>query len=637
MYLKALCLLLITLIILGAISVPENRVNHPSRAIGSLSQTSHSALASNSSAVADGPTQAVAIPTISGPPDAVEASYVVTSEEHVMVVAPSSTGPDFNITANPSVLSLTAGSLGNSTITVMSQNGFGDNVTLNVMTNSTSLGCTLNPLLITGGSGSSTLSCRGSPGGYYNATVTGTNGTLTHSTSVLFHVQDFALKAPSSVVAMVNVTRSLTVTTSPLGGFNGTVSLIATTNSTRLSCSLSPMSVSTGSGNSTLSCMGTVIGNYLATIAGTNSSLTHTIGIVFVVGDFEITLRQSQVTVFEGYSTTVQFVFASDNRFSGRINLTAVVAPPTGYTGPLPTMSPSSTFVDLAGTSTAIVSFTVIVGRDVPSSPFGIGVNATFASRSKLSNVISLIIPPVIYSISFNPTRLLLTPGVLGSSTITITSEGGLNGTITFQPSYSVQGLQCNLGSPSLTLVVNGSASTPMSCTGSVGSYNITIIGSGQRPNGQTFTQSTHTLIVVASFSLSSTPKGILVNTGQLGHAKVSFSWSNSYNGTVSFSLMPDAGLNASISPLILSGTSGSANVTTVSTASGNYTLIVEATSGSYSQRLYLFVTVLPNAVPANPFDPLVLTVIAILAMVIVAAMLLSRRRKVKKKRKSRP
>jgi len=266
--------------------------------------------------------------------------------------------------------------------------------------------------------------------------------------------------------------------------------------------------------------MGTVIGNYLATIAGTNSSLTHTIGIVFVVGDFEITLRQSQVTVFEGYSTTVQFVFASDNRFSGRINLTAVVAPPTGYTGPLPTMSPSSTFVDLAGTSTAIVSFTVIVGRDVPSSPFGIGVNATFASRSKLSNVISLIIPPVIYSISFNPTRLLLTPGVLGSSTITITSEGGLNGTITFQPSYSVQGLQCNLGSPSLTLVVNGSASTPMSCTGSVGSYNITIIGSGQRPNGQTFTQSTHTLIVVASFSLYSTPKGILVNTGQIGNAK---------------------------------------------------------------------------------------------------------------------
>src|SRR5438445_6950122 len=634
MYLKLLCLLLITLIILGAISVPENRVNHPSRAIGSLSQTSHSAVASNSSAVADGPTQAVAIPTVSGPPDAVEASYVVTSEEHVMVVAPSSTGPDFNITANPSVLSLTAGSLGNSTLTVMSQNGFGDNVTLSVMTNSTGLGCTLNPLLITGGSGSSTLSCRGSPGGYYNATVTGINATWTHSTSVLFQVQYFALNAPSSVVAMVNVTRSLTVTSSPLGGFTGTVFLIATTNSTRLSCSLSPMSVSTGSGNSTLSCMGTVIGNYLATIAGTNSSLTHTIGIVFVVGDFEITLRQSQVTVFEGYSTTVQFVFASDNRFSGRINLTAVVAPPTGYTGPLPTMSPSSTFVDLAGTSTATVSFTVIVGRDVPSSPFGIGVNTTFASRSKLSNVISLIIPPVIYSISFNPTPLLLTPGVPGSSTISITSEGGLNGTITFQPSYSVQGLQCNLGSPSLTLVVNGSASTPMSCTGSVGSYNITIIGSGLRPNGQTFTQSTHTLIVVASFSLSSTPKGILVNTDQLGHARVSISWSNSYNGTVSFALLPDAGLNASISPLTFTGTSGNANVTVVSAASGNYTLVVEATSGSYSQRLYLFVTVLPNA--ANSFDPVVLIVIAVLAMVIVAAMFLSRHRKVKKKRKSR-
>src|SRR5207253_4594679 len=80
---------------------------------------------------------------------------------------------------------------GTSSVTVAPLNGFTGTVTLVVTTNSTSLSCTLSSSTITGGSGSATLSCTDSTAANYMATVTGTSGSLSHSSSVTYHVQDF--------------------------------------------------------------------------------------------------------------------------------------------------------------------------------------------------------------------------------------------------------------------------------------------------------------------------------------------------------------------------------------------------------------------------------------------------------------
>src|SRR5207247_8979074 len=61
-------------------------------------------------------------------------------------------------------------------------------VALSVTTNSTSLSCSLSSTSISGGSGTSTLSCTSASAANYSATVTGTNGSLSHSVSVVFHV-----------------------------------------------------------------------------------------------------------------------------------------------------------------------------------------------------------------------------------------------------------------------------------------------------------------------------------------------------------------------------------------------------------------------------------------------------------------
>ncbi|HVH15543.1 MAG TPA: alkaline phosphatase family protein [Candidatus Angelobacter sp.] len=111
--------------------------------------------------------------------------------------------PNFSISANPTSVSLNAGSAGASTISVSPQNGFAGTVNLSVKTNSSNLSCSLSSTSISGGSGSSTLQCSSSVGANYLATVDGTSGSISHSATVTYHV--FAPKpiGPQYVVVIV--------------------------------------------------------------------------------------------------------------------------------------------------------------------------------------------------------------------------------------------------------------------------------------------------------------------------------------------------------------------------------------------------------------------------------------------------
>jgi len=125
--------------------------------------------------------------------------------------------------------------------------------------------------------------------GNYLATVTGTSATLSHSTIVIYHVttpapQDFTISAnPTNVALNTGVAGSSTITVSPINGFSGTVTLSVTTNSTNLACTLSASSITGGTGSSTLSCTGSLAGNYLATVTGASGSLSHSTSVTFAV------------------------------------------------------------------------------------------------------------------------------------------------------------------------------------------------------------------------------------------------------------------------------------------------------------------------------------------------------------------
>ncbi len=91
---------------------------------------------------------------------------------------------DFSIVEIPANITVSTGVAANSTIQITALNGFARIVAL--ATNSTS--CTLNPTNITG-SGNASLSCSGFTAGNHTVTISGTSGTLFHTTMILITVQ----------------------------------------------------------------------------------------------------------------------------------------------------------------------------------------------------------------------------------------------------------------------------------------------------------------------------------------------------------------------------------------------------------------------------------------------------------------
>jgi len=198
--------------------------------------------------------------------------------------------PNFAISASPTSVTTTAGVAGTSTITVSRINGFTGTVALTAtITPSSGLICTLAPSSIPGASGTSTLSCSGS-GGFYSVTVTGTSGSLSHSTAVSYAVQDFGVSAsPSSISVLQTTTNSSIVTAFSLGGFSGTVGLTVVASDPGLTVSLSPTMVtvpSMGSSTSllTVTASATIVpGNYTVTVTGTSGSLSHSTTVTVTV------------------------------------------------------------------------------------------------------------------------------------------------------------------------------------------------------------------------------------------------------------------------------------------------------------------------------------------------------------------
>jgi hypothetical protein len=102
-------------------------------------------------------------------------------------IVPTTATPDFTISATPTSQTVTAGGSTTYTASVSPQGGFTGTVSLSVSGLPSAATGTLNPTSISGGSGRSTLSvttASTTPTGSYTLTITGNNGSLTHSATV---------------------------------------------------------------------------------------------------------------------------------------------------------------------------------------------------------------------------------------------------------------------------------------------------------------------------------------------------------------------------------------------------------------------------------------------------------------------
>ena len=240
----------------------------------------------------------------------------------------SGSTPDFSISTTTNSQTVVQGGSTSYTANIGAANGFSSVVSLSVSGLPAGASGTFSPASITG-SGNSSLSVATkstTPAGSYTLTITGTSGSLTHSTTVTLTVNpspDFSLSAtPSSQTVVRGNSTSYTATIAAANGFNSAVSLSVTGLPTGATGTFSPTSV-TGSGSSTLNVTAastTTAGSYTLTIKGTSGSLSHTASVTLVVSagqaNFTLSAAPGSQTVVRGNSTSYTATVGATNGFN---------------------------------------------------------------------------------------------------------------------------------------------------------------------------------------------------------------------------------------------------------------------------------------------------------------------------------
>lgn len=340
---------------------------------------------------------------------------------------------DFTLVPNTTIVPVTAGSSGTTSINLASVNGFSGAVSLTAACTATGVTCSLSPSAVTlagAGSGSSTLTINAgssTPNGSYNVLVTGTDptGEFIHTLAITAVVSgstavaaNFALTNTGAITVAQGATtgNTSTITVTPSNGFTGTVGLtcaVTTTLSNPTSpatCSLASPSVDI-TGISALTDVLTVTttatttaGNYTVTVTGTSGGNTATTAVNVTVtsttpiGTYTVSVSNPSSGISPGSNATSTITAQGSGGYTGSVTLTCSLTSSPSGASDLPGCSityPSGSAVPLSagdpsGQATATVTTTAASSADLvypkagkdkgwPNSRFAAGAGATLA------------------------------------------------------------------------------------------------------------------------------------------------------------------------------------------------------------------------------------------------------------------
>jgi hypothetical protein len=509
---------------------------------------------------------------------------------------------DFNVSATPPA-AVNAGVSATSTITVIAMNNFAGVVNLS---DNIPMGLTcaaINPGSVTG-TGTAAVSCSSNVAGNYTLTLTGTNGTLSHSVTIVLTIQDYTITATvASVVINTGSSGSSAITITALNHFSGTVSISAS-GTTGLTLAIDPTSLSGGSGTATLTFSSGTAGNYTATIISSSATLTHTITVMVQVVDFAVTANPSTITILAGATGNSIVTVTALNGFRGTVNLT--LNPSNGLTA---TIAPHS----IAGSGTSTISANASTSGD-----YSITIQATSGS---IVHTIVIVVHVLDYSLTGNPTNIVAPIASNATSTLTLQSLNAYAGNVSLTESVQIDSTLTpptgggggarhlmlapsailpiiSINPQSLQLFSGGTRQSTISISLpsnlAAGNYRIIVTASDG-----TLSHAIILTVVATDFSITATPNSASNQPGSNATIILNLQSLNSFQGNVTLTVTSTVGGptgTLSTSTVQLAPQSSMSLSLTIyvpsNTATGNYTITIQAVSGTVSHTLIIPVRV---------------------------------------------
>ncbi|GEM_PF-612178 len=415
---------------------------------------------------------------------------------------------------------------------------------------------------------------------------------------------DFSISAsPSSVSVVQGSPATYNISTSPINGFTGSITLSASGLPSGATASFSPPSVTAGSGSTlTITTLSTTpVGSSSVTVTGTSGSLSHGAAPVTLTvappPDFSVSVTPSSFTISPGGTATYTVSASALNGFTGSITLSANNLP-SGATG---SFNPTAITPGITSTLTITTTSSIALG----STSFTVG--GTSGSLSHNSNSATLnVTPPPDFSISATPPSFTVNPGGKATYTVSVSALNGFTGSVNLSASGLPSGATASFSPASIT---PGTASTLTVTTTSgvaLGSSLFNITGT----SGSLSHSTTATLVVSATpdFTLGATPPSTSVVQGTSATYTVSATALNGFSGSIALSASGQpSGSTASFAPASISpGVSSTLTITTSgSVAAGSYTVTITGTSGSITHTATVSLTVTPSGggSSANPIS----------------------------------
>lgn len=210
---------------------------------------------------------------------------------------------------------------------------------------------------------------------------------------------------------------------------------------------------------------------------------------------------------------------------------------------------------------------------------------------------------PPDFTISASPTSLTIKQGASGTSAINITSKGSFNATVNLSVSGALAGINAALSPAAVTPPSNGSIISTLT----VNVNQSAVLGTQLLKINATSGTLTHianlslTVLAAPDFSLSASPSQLALVQGTSGQSNITVTSMNGFNASVSLSAsnLPTGVTGAFSTTSVTPPVNGSAHSTfsinvTASAALGNYSLIINGTSGILRHMVSINLAVLP-------------------------------------------